>query len=69
MSTNNYIRFKNLKSQQPRTDMFGNKVRVPFDRVDEEAELKFTGGYNVRRSNRCDKCFEYRSTNGKCSCE
>jgi hypothetical protein len=44
--------------------------RVPFDRAaaDDAADKAFTGDYNLKKSNLCDTCFTYRSTNGTCGC-
>lgn len=72
MSTTNYTKLLRTSSTQRsdyRRDMFGNKLRLDFERLDREAELKLTAGFDVRRSNRCETCFEFKSRNGSCSCE
>jgi hypothetical protein len=57
------------KASRGKYDMFGNRnpglSEAELDRV---AEQKLTGGYKVRKSNLCDKCFTYKSTNGTCNC-
>lgn len=71
MSTTNWNKLLNASPvQRPdyRLDMFGNKQVVPGELLDRIAEEKFSGGYNLRKSNRCDTCFEFKSTNGACSC-
>lgn len=45
----------------------------PAFRMSEEAEEeifqeKLTGGYNTKRSNRCERCFTAKSANGSCNC-
>lgn len=40
------------------------------DRIAEkEFQAKLTGGYNTKRSNRCEMCFTTKSANGTCNCE
>jgi hypothetical protein len=41
---------------------------VPRWLLDKIADEKFSAGYNIRRSNQCETCFEYKSANGSCSC-
>ncbi len=49
---------------------FGHEVgNVPPAWVlDKIADEKITGKYNVKRSNRCDRCNMFRSVNGACDC-
>jgi|tagenome__1003787_1003787.scaffolds.fasta_scaffold20807837_3 hypothetical protein len=50
-------------------DMFGKKRPAPSgDYLDRVAEQKLSGGFNLRKSNLCDRCWTYKSTNGKCGC-
>jgi hypothetical protein len=35
---------------------------------DEAADLKASGGFNVKKSNICGGCFEAMSVNGTCGC-
>jgi hypothetical protein len=35
---------------------------------DEKADLKLTGGFNVKKSNICPECFQAKSKNGTCGC-
>jgi hypothetical protein len=37
--------------------------------LDKVAEESITGKYNVKRSNLCERCYQYRSANGTCGCE
>jgi hypothetical protein len=48
---------------------FGTPKFTGSPNADEEAELKFTGGFDTRRKNRCPRCFITRSANGTCNCE
>jgi len=36
--------------------------------LDQAADRKLDGGYNVRKSNICSECFETKSVNGSCGC-
>lgn len=48
---------------------FGQKVVVLPDEVIEKQFMdKLTGRYNIKKSNLCERCFEYKSANGTCSC-
>ena len=73
MSTTNYSALlRNSVTQHPyyRTDQFGKRLRQPSQQyLDEVADKKFTAGYDIRKSNRCDVCFTFRSTSGSCNCE
>jgi hypothetical protein len=44
------------------------KTNVPGWLLDKIAEERLTGRFNVRKSNLCPGCGEYRSVNGTCSC-
>lgn len=36
--------------------------------LDRAADLKFTGGYKITKSNLCRDCNQYRAANGTCGC-
>jgi hypothetical protein len=36
--------------------------------LDKIADKKFSGGWNIRRSNTCLGCFQVYSVNGTCGC-
>lgn len=60
--------------QHPCNKSFGFKPpNLPDEYKDRIAEKEFqqklTGGYNTKRSNRCETCFQCRSANGTCGCE
>jgi len=42
---------------------------LPPHVLDELAEERITGGYNVSEGNLCDKCYTYKSNNGQCNCQ
>lgn len=51
------------------TGSTGLEGSVPHQSVlDRIAEETITGKWNVKRANRCPKCFTYRSANGECMC-
>lgn len=54
------------KLDEPRP--FGAPRPIPQEILDEVAEKQFTGGYNTKRSNICNRCFTTKSRNGKCAC-
>lgn len=37
--------------------------------LDKMAEEKLSGGFNLRKKNLCNGCWQYRSSNGTCGCE
>lgn len=43
------------------------KMNIPWEVIDAEAELTITGGYNSRNV-QCDRCFELKSVTGECGC-
>ncbi len=58
------------KTQQPRLDMFGDKLPQPSEAILEKiAHQKLTLGYNIKKNNRCDKCYTFKSNNGVCMCD
>ncbi len=57
------------KASRGKTDMFGEKLKGPdWWLIDKIADEKLTGGYNTKKSNCCERCWQFRSTNGKCGC-
>jgi hypothetical protein len=44
------------------------KKRINWGLIDQAADEKFSGGYNLSKSNLCTSCNEYKSVNGACSC-
>lgn len=59
--------------QHPCNKSFGHRPpNLPEEYRDRIAEKEFqqklTGGFNTKKSNRCDTCFQYRSANQTCGC-
>jgi hypothetical protein len=44
-------------------------VRFNSEAADAAADLKFSGGYKLRRDNLCTECNTYKSVNGSCLCD
>jgi hypothetical protein len=44
------------------------RTMPPMWVLDRIADEKFSGGFDVRKSNVCPNCFEARSVNGACGC-
>jgi hypothetical protein len=67
MSANDYLRSQ--VSALVRDDCDRSRRYVPpmwlLDRIADE---KLTGRFNVKRSNLCPECFQFRSANGTCAC-
>lgn len=61
MATISYIKY--VRNNPPR-----EHAAPPGWLMDKWAEEKLTGGYNVKRSNICDRCWMAKSANGTCSC-
>lgn len=58
------------KSSELSREWAGEKRTMPPQWwLDREAERKMSGGFDLRKSNLCGSCFEYRSTNGSCGCD
>lgn len=50
-------------------DDYRKKCVPPIWVLDYLAEQQLSAGWNVQRSNQCERCFEARSVNGRCGCE
>ena len=67
--TDNQVRFSRptwgaIEATQPQA----SGTMPPGWVLDKIAHLKLTGGFSIRKSNRCPACFQCRSVNGACGC-
>lgn len=64
MSTDR-VRARFIRDEEARKD----RKKLPSWVLDKIADEKMDGGWDRRRENLCDKCWTYRSRNGKCLCD
>jgi hypothetical protein len=48
--------------------IYEGKKAFNSDLADQQADQKFSGGFDISKKNICEICFEAKSTNGSCSC-
>ncbi len=70
MSTKHFITYKRYeRDHQIGEYRDPDRKSPPWELIDEIAEQKFSGGFDLKRKNLCTTCYEYRSVTGTCGCD
>ena len=69
MSTKHFITYKRYEEKHGIGEYRSEYSKVPPQFVlDKIADEAFTGKFNTKRKNLCNTCYEFKSSNGTCSC-
>lgn len=69
MSTKHYITYKRYEEKYGIGEYKTDRPQIPGFVLDQIADEKFSGKYDLHRANKCKVCNTFRSASGTCFCD